>query len=704
MPRVVPSLAPEPHSSAHDGDHTTGGEYTAAGQQGLSPDCLEMRERPRIPPKPANLRPPNSNSPTAALAAEGVRALHTTVSDSPAQSLHSTTLALNAAAATPKTPHASLTGASHASRRQMPDEDSGSSRASTPAAQQHAASTLSAASKPPPSSSNHSKQQQSARKRAVDDFDFGNTLGEGSYSTVVEATERASGRVYAAKILDKRHIIKEKKIKYVNIERDILQALHHPFIVRLHYAFQDSQSLYFVIDLAANGELLSWIRKLGGLAEECARFYLAEIILAVEYMHMERTLHRDLKPENILLGSDMHILITDFGTAKMFPKGEADQRANSFVGTAEYVSPELLTEKSADRNSDLWAIGCIAYQLLAGRPPFKGSNEYQTFQKILKLDYAFPPTMPPLACDMVERILVIEPESRLGSTQRGGFKELKAHPFFHGFDWQDVPSRTPPPMAGPNDSASTALRVALPPAIPPKPAVLRQSAVVSLSDGTAALSGIYEQRQSSSDEFGTEKTSDSSFPASPDTPIDPLASFLPPNLGAYQIDAALPVSPRQTPVHIATHRHHHHPPPPPPPPPPPHQQPTLSARSSTASQQMSVRPIAPSYHQPTYSQITSQSTDNDIYNVRLYDHVPAPLRAEEMAAVQNHHRNTTRQQHQMGAMSTTADYYNAASYRPPGQPMHSVYTNNNYGAGHSASGNGTSWSAKLKSIVCCGSQ
>ncbi|KAJ2823848.1 3-phosphoinositide dependent protein kinase-1, partial [Coemansia sp. 'formosensis'] len=288
------------------------------------------------------------------------------------------------------------------------------------------------------------------------------------------------------------------------------------------------------------------------------------------------------------------------------------------------------------------------------------------------------------------RILVIEPESRLGSTQRGGFKELKAHPFFHGFDWQDLPTRTPPPMAGPSDSS--ALRVALPPAIPPKPAVLRQSAIISLSEDT----GVYEQRQSSSDEFGAEKTSDSSFPASPDTPVDPLASFLPPNLGAYQIDVALPISPRQTPVHIATHRHHHHPPPPPPP--PPHQQPALSARSSMASQQMSVRPIAPSYHQPTYSQITSQSTDNDIYNVRLYDHVPAPLRAEEMAVVQNHQRS----RQQAGVMSTTADYYNAASYRPPGQPMHSVY--NNYGAGHSASGGGTSWSAKLKSIVCCGSQ
>ncbi|KAJ1669759.1 3-phosphoinositide dependent protein kinase-1, partial [Coemansia sp. RSA 25] len=571
MSRVVLSPASEPHTSAHHvGDHSTGSSEYASGQPALSPDCLEMRERPRIPPKPANLRVPNNSSPTAVLAAEAVRALHTTASDSPAHSLHSTTLALNAAAATPKTPHASLTGTSHAARGQRLENDGdGSSRASTPVAQQHhAASALSAVSKPSllpvgsGSSSKQQQQQQSARKRAVDDFDFGNTLGEGSYSTVVEATERASGRVFAAKILDKRHIIKEKKIKYVNIERDILQALHHPFIVRLHYAFQDSQSLYFVIDLAANGELLSWIRKLGGLAEECARFYLAEIILAVEYMHMERTLHRDLKPENILLGSDMHILITDFGTAKMFPKGETDQRANSFVGTAEYVSPELLTEKSADRNSDLWAIGCIAYQLLTGRPPFKGSNEYQTFQKILKLDYAFPPTMPPLACDMVERILAIEPETRLGSTQRGGFKELKAHPFFHGFDWQDLPTRTPPPMAGPND-AMAALRTGLPPAIPPKPAVLRQSVVVVSSDDDA---GIYKGHQSSSDEFGTEKTSESSFPASPDTPIDPLAPFLPPNLGNYQIDAALPVSPRQTPVHIAPHRHHHLPPPPPPPP------------------------------------------------------------------------------------------------------------------------------------------
>ncbi|KAJ1828442.1 serine/threonine protein kinase, partial [Coemansia sp. RSA 2703] len=201
-------------------------------------DSVEMRERPRIPPKPANLRSPNTpTSHTHSLAAEAVRVLNT--SDSPAQSMHSTATALNAAAATPKPPHSAL-----AAKTQSTPLTSSAYDGTSASNQQKPAGA--------PSSI-----KSNARKRTVDDFSFGRTLGEGSYSTVVEATEKATGRVFAAKILDKRHIIKEKKIKYVNIERDILQALHHPFVVRLHYAFQDSQSLYFVIDLAANGELLS---------------------------------------------------------------------------------------------------------------------------------------------------------------------------------------------------------------------------------------------------------------------------------------------------------------------------------------------------------------------------------------------------------------------------------------------------------------
>ncbi|KAJ1971724.1 serine/threonine protein kinase, partial [Dimargaris verticillata] len=207
-------------------------------------------------------------------------------------------------------------------------------------------------------------------KRTVKDFTFGRILGEGSYSTVMVGTEKDTGKEYAVKILDKRHIIKEKKTKYVNIEKNTLSRLSHPFVVRLHYAFQDSASLYFVLDLARNGELLSLIRQVKQFPEEGARFYLAEIIVAVEYLHCKNVIHRDLKPENILLDEAMHIKLTDSADQTLATPSQP-RRANSFVGTAEYVSPELLTDKAVDKSSDLWALGCIFYQLLAGRPPFK---------------------------------------------------------------------------------------------------------------------------------------------------------------------------------------------------------------------------------------------------------------------------------------------------------------------------------------------
>ncbi|KAF2458595.1 kinase-like domain-containing protein, partial [Lineolata rhizophorae] len=312
-------------------------------------------------------------------------------------------------------------------------------------------------------------------KKGVKDFNFGRTLGEGSYSTVLAATDRQTLREYAIKVLDKRHIIKEKKVKYVNIEKDTLNRLtEHPGIVRLYYTFQDERSLYFVLDLAAGGELLGVLKRLGSFDEECTRFYAAQILDAVEYMHSKGIIHRDLKPENVLLDSNMHVKITDFGTAKILdlkprpgqppqqqqqqqqqqngggpmgtpgttptagppaadpgdPLDGADSdRANSFVGTAEYVSPELLTSKSACKASDLWAFGCIVYQLLAGRPPFKAANEYQTFQKIVALDYTFPEGFPAVARDLVERLLVLDPAKRLP------VEHVKNHRFFEGVRW-----------------------------------------------------------------------------------------------------------------------------------------------------------------------------------------------------------------------------------------------------------------------------
>jgi len=284
-------------------------------------------------------------------------------------------------------------------------------------------------------------------KKGVRDFSFGRVLGEGSYSSVYLATDRQTLKEYAVKVLEKRHIIKEKKIKYVNIEKDTLNRLtEHPGIVRLYYTFQDENSLYYVLDLCSGGELLGVLKKTGTFDVECTRFFGAQILDAIEYMHSRGVIHRDLKPENVLLDDQLHVKITDFGTARLLSdprapqappriedmgtssrgKEQDDNRAASFVGTAEYVSPELLTNKNACKASDLWAFGCIIYQMLAGRPPFKGGSEYLTFQKIVSLDYEFPAGFPPAARDLVERLLVLDPARRLT------IEHIRNHEFFDG--------------------------------------------------------------------------------------------------------------------------------------------------------------------------------------------------------------------------------------------------------------------------------
>lgn len=301
-------------------------------------------------------------------------------------------------------------------------------------------------------------------KKGVRDFSFGRMLGEGSYSSVYLATDRQTLKEYAVKVLEKRHIIKEKKIKYVNIEKDTLNRLtEHPGIVRLYYTFQDENSLYYVLDICSGGELLGVLKKTGTFDVECTRFFGAQILDAIEYMHSRGVIHRDLKPENVLLDDQLHVKITDFGTARLLSdprasqvppriedtgtssrgKEQDDSRAASFVGTAEYVSPELLTNKNACKASDLWAFGCIIYQMLAGRPPFKGGSEYLTFQKIVNLDYEFPPGFPPAARDLVERCLVLDPARRLT------IEHIKNHEFFEGQQFGKVLWRTKAPRLRP---------------------------------------------------------------------------------------------------------------------------------------------------------------------------------------------------------------------------------------------------------------
>ncbi|CEH14019.1 serine threonine protein [Ceraceosorus bombacis] len=376
-----------------------------------------------------------------------------------------------------------------------PSVSEGDAKGTNAAVSSQQASQLHTPVKSSTSPGTHASQQQTRTARGRDDFEFGEVLGEGSYSTVIEAWDllskpstgardsfdekaakpisanaaiagagsnairsaaiRNEGRKrYAVKVLDKVHILKEKKQKYVAVEKEALSLLlRHPGVITLYWTFQDRDSLYFVLELAPKGELLGLIKQHGSLDSLSAAYFAAQLVDVISGMHAVGVVHRDIKPENVLLDAQYRIRMADFGSASIQrqPSGKpqapradvtnaqegARPRTSSFVGTAEYVSPELLTEKAATHSSDWWAFGCVLYQMIAGRPPFKGPNEYQTFQRIIKREYEFPEEFPDDAKDLVEKLLVLDPAQRLG-TGPDGVQSIKGHAFFRDVDWSSV--------------------------------------------------------------------------------------------------------------------------------------------------------------------------------------------------------------------------------------------------------------------------
>lgn len=322
-------------------------------------------------------------------------------------------------------------------------------------------------------------------KRTPRDFIFGEVLGEGSYSTVLKAWDIrdcpgignlsrpsalqavagqtssdicAGKRAYAIKMLDKVHILREKKQKYVGIEKEVLSLLvHRPGIITLYWTFQDRESLYFVLELAPRGELLQYIQKFGSLDMKSATYYAAQLADAIDGIHSVGAIHRDIKPENVLLGEDMRIRITDFGSARIVHNSPVEspekERASSFVGTADYVSPELLGEKMAGPPSDWWAFGCVVFQMLVGKPPFKATNEYQTFQRIIRRSFVYPPELPQLAREFIDPLLALDPMERPTASR------IKSHPFFTGVNfatlWSDVPPNMTQGLFAPARTSNT---------------------------------------------------------------------------------------------------------------------------------------------------------------------------------------------------------------------------------------------------------
>ncbi|XP_028770223.1 3-phosphoinositide-dependent protein kinase 1 isoform X2 [Neltuma alba] len=290
---------------------------------------------------------------------------------------------------------------------------------------------------------------------SIQDFELGKIYGVGSYSKVVRAKKKDTGSVYALKIMDKKFITKENKTAYVKLERLVLDKLDHPGIVRLFFTFQDTFSLYMALESCEGGELFDQITRKGRLSEDEARFYAAEVVDALEYIHNLGLIHRDIKPENLLLTAEGHIKIADFGSVKpmqgsqimdFLPKAASDDRACTFVGTAAYVPPEVLNSSAATFGNDLWALGCTLYQMLSGTSPFKDASEWLIFQRIIARDIQFPDYFSDEARDLIDRLLDLDPSKRPGAGPTG-YTVLKRHPFFKGVNWSNIRDQIPPKLA-----------------------------------------------------------------------------------------------------------------------------------------------------------------------------------------------------------------------------------------------------------------
>ena len=291
------------------------------------------------------------------------------------------------------------------------------------------------------------------------DFKVGDQLGEGSFGAVSLCTQISTGKVFAIKTIVIAQVERQRHgLQQVMTEKKALIKLAdptpHPSILQLHFAFRDSDHLYLVLDYCAGGELFGQIKRLGSCHVSCARWLTAELVNALEYMHAKRILHRDLKPENILLDDAGHIKLIDFGSARLL---DSSDDYESFVGTAEYVAPEVLADEDATEASDFWALGCILFQMLSGSPPFQGESQYLTFERIKALDFTKPEAfdeMIPAAREMVMGLLHPKPEARLGGAGTSGAgSALRAHPFFTAaeppIDFDTILTVPPPPLVPP---------------------------------------------------------------------------------------------------------------------------------------------------------------------------------------------------------------------------------------------------------------
>ncbi|KAI4383069.1 hypothetical protein MLD38_008949 [Melastoma candidum] len=303
-------------------------------------------------------------------------------------------------------------------------------------------------------------------RTSIEDFEIIKPVSRGAFGRVFLARKRATGDLFAIKVLKKADMIRKNAVESILAERDILISVRNPFVVRFFYSFTCRENLYLVMEYLNGGDLYSLLRNLGCLEEEMARVYIAEVVLALEYLHSLNVIHRDLKPDNLLIGQDGHLKLTDFGLSKVglinstdefsgpamstggFLEDEVPKYPNStrrverqkhaVVGTPDYLAPEILLGMGHSATADWWSVGIILFELLVGIPPFNAEHPQQIFDNILNQDIPWPKVPDEMsrdAHDLINKLLIENSVQRLGAT---GANEVKNHPFFKDINWDTL--------------------------------------------------------------------------------------------------------------------------------------------------------------------------------------------------------------------------------------------------------------------------
>ncbi|KAJ8697106.1 cAMP-dependent protein kinase catalytic subunit [Pleurotus ostreatus] len=270
------------------------------------------------------------------------------------------------------------------------------------------------------------------------DFVIQRTLGTGSFGRVHLVQSKHNLRFYAIKVLNKEKVVKMKQEAHTNNEQHILECIQHPFIVNLWGTFQDCTNLYMVMDFVPGGELFTLLRRSNRFPDPVAKFYAAEVALALNYLHSLDIIYRDLKPENILLNIDGHIKVADFGFAK-----SCDTTTWTLCGTPDYLAPEIIQQQRYNKSVDWYALGILIFEMLSGLPPYHqpDANPVLLYEKITR-GPAFIrwPTFQPLATDLILKLMESDPSKRYGN-MRSGAGDVFSHGWFKEVDWVRLNAR-----------------------------------------------------------------------------------------------------------------------------------------------------------------------------------------------------------------------------------------------------------------------